>query len=449
MNKVLESSVIFFSVLKWIALASIAGIVVGASTALFLKFLEYAINFASLHKYYFLFLPFAFLFSTFLTKTLAPQAEGHGTEKIIEAIHKQSGKMNVLAVPVKLVATVITIASGGSVGKEGPCAQIGAGLCSFISDIFDFNDTDRKKLVICGISAGFAAVFGTPIAGAIFGVEVLVVGGMLYEVLLPSFVSGLVGYQIALSLGVTYHHVVVEYLPHMSMIFFLKACVSGIFFGFCSLLFIEMLKFFNKTVKKINLRWQFKTMLGGIILIALSFIFSTRYLGLGLETISEALLGENIPLEAFLIKILFTSLTLSFGGSGGIVTPIFFIGATSGNLFGHLPGFDPSVFAAIGMVSLLAGAANTPISAGIMAAELFGPSLAPYAAVASVITFLITGHRSVYASQLLAIAKSSSLAISKISDMDESDVHYKPRKKTISVSFGRKIKRFFKKKKQS
>lgn len=145
MNKVLESSVIFFSVLKWIALASIAGIVIGSSTAIFLNLLEYAINLASNYKYYFLLLPIAFFLSAYLVKAFAPQAEGHGTEKVIEAIHKRSGKINLLAVPVKLAATIITIAAGGSVGKEGPCAQIGAGLCSFISDILNFNDMDRKK----------------------------------------------------------------------------------------------------------------------------------------------------------------------------------------------------------------------------------------------------------------------------------------------------------------
>ena len=133
---------------------------------------------------------------------MAPDAEGHGTEKIIEAVHQRSGKIRLMVVPVKLVATVITIAFGGSAGKEGPAAQIGAAVSSAFSDLLRFDSKDRKKLVICGISAGFATVFGTPIAGAIFGVEVLFVGGMLYDVLLPSFVSGIVAFQVSSALGI-------------------------------------------------------------------------------------------------------------------------------------------------------------------------------------------------------------------------------------------------------
>ncbi len=146
----------------------------------------------------------AFVASTALVKYLAPEAKGHGTEKVIEAVHKRSGKMDPHVVPVKLLATVITIATGGSAGKEGPCAQIGAGLASLLADLFRFDDSDRKKLVICGISAGFSTVFGTPIAGAIFGVEVLFVGSLMYEVLLPSFVAGIVGFQVSSALGVSY-----------------------------------------------------------------------------------------------------------------------------------------------------------------------------------------------------------------------------------------------------
>ena len=181
-----EEAVLFIAVAKWVILATIIGIIAGVSTGVFLKTLNLCISYGSKYPYSFLLLPFALFISASLTKYLAPEAEGHGTEKVIEAVHKNSGKISPLAVPVKLVSTVITIALGGSAGKEGPCAQIGGGLSSLFADIFRFSDTDRKKLVICGISAGFAAVFGTPIAGAIFGVEVLFVGSILYEVLLPS-----------------------------------------------------------------------------------------------------------------------------------------------------------------------------------------------------------------------------------------------------------------------
>ena len=445
-RKVLESSVLFVSILKWIFLATCAGIVVGLSTSLFLKVLELGIAYAKGYQYYYLSLPFAFLLSVLLVRYLAPEAAGHGTEKVIEAVHKRSGKMNPLVVPVKLVATVITIAAGGSAGKEGPCAQIGAGLCSAISDLFRFDDKDRKKLVICGISAGFATVFGTPIAGAIFGVEVLFVGGLLYEVLLPSFVAGIVGFQVASAMGVTYFHEPVNFIPVFSSAFFMKVCISGLFFGLCSLIFIEMLHFFESASKKIRLSKPVNGILGGILLVLLALVFSEQYLGLGLETIKNSLEGGTVPGGAFVLKMLFTSITLSFGGSGGIVTPIFFIGSAAGHAFGNMLGLDPAVFAAIGMVSLLAGAANTPISASIMAVELFGPAVAPYAAIACVISFLMTGHRSVYPSQVLAITKSSSIAVQRGREMRDMDgVELELRSGTISDSISRGIKSIKKK----
>jgi H+/Cl- antiporter ClcA len=441
-KKVLESSILFVSILKWLFLASCAGILVGVSTTVFLKALEAGISFAGGYRYYFIALPAVMVVSVLLVKYFAPQAEGHGTEKIIEAVHRHSGKINPLVVPVKLIATVITIAAGGSAGKEGPCAQIGAGLCSTISDIFKFDDRDRKKMVICGISAGFATVFGTPIAGAIFGVEVLFVGAMLYDVLLPSFVAGIVGYQVSSALGVAYFHEPLNFVPVFSSALFIKVCISGLFFGLCSLIFIETLRFFENTGSRMRLNKIYKAIIGGSVLVVLAFIFSTRYLGLGLETIKNAVEGDSVHPGAFILKMLFTSITLSFGGSGGIVTPIFFVGATAGNTFGSLIGLDRSFFAAIGMVGLLAGAANTPISASIMAVELFGPQIGPYAAVACIISFLMTGHRSVYPSQVLSMEKSASLTVEKGREMrDIGGIEFQPRSKSISAGISR-LKRF-------
>lgn len=445
-RRVLESSVLFISIVKWVFLASAVGAIVGLSTSVFLKLLDLAISFSSGFRYYFLLLPLAMFLSSFIVKYLAPEAEGHGTEKVIEAVHKRFGKINPLVVPVKLFATIITIALGGSAGKEGPCAQIGAGLSSTLSDLLRFDNRDRKKLVICGISAGFATVFGTPIAGAIFGVEVLVVGGLLYDVLLPSFVAGIVGYQVSSSLGITYFHEPLKFIPLFSSFFFIKVCLSGLFFGFCSFLFIELLKYVEGISERIKIWKPLKGVTGGVVLVMLSFALSTKYLGLGLETIQEALEGGKIFFLAFFFKMIFTAITLSFGGSGGIVTPIFFIGATAGNLFGRISGLDLSLFSAIGMVSLLAGAANTPISASIMAVEIFGPALGPYAAVACVISFLMTGHRSVYPSQVLAIRKSSSIDVERGKEMDDIvNIGVTVRSKSVTGSILKGIRKIRKK----
>jgi H+/Cl- antiporter ClcA len=430
---VFEGSVLFISIIKWLFLATCIGVIVGFSTSVFLKLLETSVAYTGGFKYYFLLLPFALFLSALIVRYLAPDAEGHGTEKVIEAVHRHSGKIKPLVVPVKLLATIVTIALGGSAGKEGPCAQIGAGLSSVFAGFLKFDDKDRKKLVICGISAGFATVFGTPIAGAMFGVEVLVVGSLLYDVLLPSFVAGIVGYQVSSALGITYFHEPLSFIPLFSGLVFMKVCIGGLFFGACSFALIETLHRSERISQKIKTWKPYKGLLGGFILVILTFIFSQKYLGLGLETIKDSLEGAYIFPGAFLLKILFTSITLSFGGSGGIVTPIFFVGSTAGNIFGNLIGSDPAVFAAIGMVSLLAGAANTPISASIMAVELFGPSVGPYAAISCIISFLMTGHRSVYPSQMISTAKSSSIVIPKGKEMgDFPEFEFKLRSRSIT-----------------
>jgi len=448
-RRALEQSVLFISVIKWFVLASLVGIIVGFSTTFFLKGLDYSISFIGKSQSYFILLPIGMFLSSLLIKYLAPDAEGHGTEKVIEAVHKNSGKIKPLVVPVKLFATIITIATGGSAGKEGPCAQIGAGLSSIFSDIFRFNDHDRRKLVICGISAGFATVFGTPIAGAIFGVEVLFVGSLLYDILLPSFIAGVVGFQVSSLLGITYSHLTLDFVPEFSSFLFINVCLSGIFFGLCSFIFIELMKYVEGLSKSLNIWKPYKGLIGGIALIMLTLLFSTSFLGLGLDTIESALNGEALNPLYFIGKMISTSITLSFGGSGGIVTPIFFIGSTAGNAFANIFDLNVMMFSAIGMVALLAGAANTPISASIMAAELFGPELAPFAAVACVISFMMTGHRSVYPSQVLAITKSPSIQVEKGKEMDDMEsARIKPRSKSvldISIKSSDKIRRAYSK----
>lgn len=405
-KKLSEQTAIFITIAIWTLISTITGLVVGFAASIFLKILDWSTFTTTKFPFYFLSLPIALFLSTLLVKYLAPDAEGHGTEKVIEAIHKYSGKIKVNVVPVKVLATVITLAAGGSVGKEGPTAQIGAGIASFFADFFKFDNFARKKIVICGISAGFAAVFGTPIAGAIFGVEVLFIGSLLYDVLLPSFVAGITAYEVSSYMGVHYFHEPVKFMPVFSETFFLKMILAGIFFGICSFLLVESLDLGKKLAHKIPLWESAKGLLGGVILCILTFIFSKQYLGLGLDTIANLLQGGQIVWYAFLVKMLFTSITLNFGGSGGIVTPIFFIGSAAGVVFGHVMGLDTGTMAAIGLIGLLAGAANTPIAASVMAIELFGPQIAPYAAIVAVVSYLMTGHRSVYPSQVLAVKKS-------------------------------------------
>ena len=441
-RRIKEETILFISVVKWVFLASVIGIIVGLSTTIFLKALNWSVATTNQQPFYFFLLPGALFLSAVLTKYLAPDAEGHGTEKVIEAVHKHSGKINAAVVPVKIIATIITLASGGSAGKEGPCAQIGGGLSSIFADLFKFNESERRKLVICGISGGFAAVFGTPIAGAIFGVEVLFAGSILYDVLLPSFISGIMAYQVSKFFGITYFYHPLKFTYVFSEFFFLKVVLLGLFLGVCSLFLIEALYLGKKVSDKIKVWGPLKGILGGILLVVLALIFSKQYLGLGLDTIQLTLSGGYIVWYAFILKIIFTMITLSLGGSGGIITPIFFIGATAGSLFATTLGLDRATFAAIGLVGLLAGATNTPIAASIMAMELFGPQIAPYAAVACVVSFLIAGHRSVYPSQVLAIRKSASIDVETGRELEGLSVRVEPRVRSLSGNVFR-IARFF------
>ena len=322
--RISEQTVLFVSIIKWLFLSTVIGVIVGLSTTGFLKLLNLSIETTHKFPYTFLFLPLAFFLSALIVKYLAPDAEGHGTEKVIEAVHKNSGRIKAAVVPVKLAATIITLAAGGSAGKEGPSAQIGAGLASIFADIFKFDDADRKKLVICGISAGFAAVFGTPIAGAIFGIEVLFVGSILYDVLLPSFMAGIISYEISSALGVTYFHNPLNFIPDFSGLFFLKVLLAGIFFGLCSFLLIETMILGKNISGKLNKLWPpLKGIIGGVLLIVFTFLLSGKYLGLGLDTIESCLQGNPVNWYDILMKSVFTSITLNFGGSGGIITHLF------------------------------------------------------------------------------------------------------------------------------
>ena len=256
---------------------------------------------------------------------------------------------------------------------------------------------------------------------------------MLYEVLFPSFVAGIVGYHVAIALGVQYPHQTASLLPKLSGWSFLEVIALGVCCGLVALFFIEVMKLGHKIFNRLPWHWSFKAIFGGLLLSAIGCLVSQSYLGLGLETMETALNGGAVPAGAAFWKILASSITLSCGGSGGVVTPIFFIGTSVGNLFAQILN-EPYLasFSAIGMVALLAGAANTPIAASVMAMEMFGPQIAPFAAISCMVSFLIVGYRSIYPSQLLGIQKSGQFNVptgGAIGDMGE--VTVSPRKQPL------------------
>ncbi len=243
--------------------------------------------------------------------------------------------------------------------------------------------------------------------------------------------AGIISYHISSGFGVTYFYHPLKFTPVFSESLLIKVIIAGVFFGIVSFALIETMRLFEDLSSKINLWKPLKGVIGGLIIIVLAFIFSTKYLGLGLETIQEILEGKEIVIYAFILKIIFTSITLNFGGSGGVITPIFFIEAAAGTALANLIGMNRATLSAIGLVSVLAGATNAPIASSIMAIEFFGTSIAPYAALSCIVSFLITGHRSIYPSQILGIRKSPSIQVEIGKEVEEVTPEFEWRRRNL------------------
>jgi len=423
-RQVSEHTVLFVSIVKWVILATIIGGVVGLTTTAFLKLLNFSINNMNKNPWFLLTIPLFLFINALIIYYVWPKDDVITTDKVIDSIHYSksiSWKSGLKA----FFLPILTIAGGGSAGKEAPCADVGAASGSIFAKLLRLNVADKKKLMICGVSAGFAAVFGTPIAGAIFGVEMLFVGGMLYEVLLPSFIAGITAFYVSSSLGIKYFSYNFNFTPVLSESFLLKVMLAGIFCGLISYLIIEFFKRSKNYSNTFKVWPPLKALIAGIIIMIIAMIFSTQYLGLGLDTTEAVLLGAQIVWYAFLIKLLVTALTLNFGGSGGVITPVLFIGTAAGALFASILGLNISTFAAIGFVAVLAGVTNTPIAASIMAIELFGPQIGVYAALACVISFLMSGYRSLLPSQVLSVNKSESLHAAKGAKMSDTNIQFR------------------------
>ena len=410
--EILQRKITFLNIIKWFLLALLIGVIVGICNAMFLKLLEFSIGFTNQFDYYFLILPLALYVVNKLAK-MSPKDNDYSTNQAIASINERKG-VSLISSLKAFFLPIITIACGGSAGKESPCADVGAGVASTCAKIFSFNKQERRKLMICGVSAGFAGVFGVPISGALFGLEVLSVGTVFYEVMFPAFIAGITAFQVTTYLGVSYIYHPMNFSPVLAEKFFLKVIIAGLFFGLVSIILAETLKFTKVVFRFIALKTSpfWRSFIGGILLILIGLWISPSYLGLGVDGFNQILSGGALENPfGFFLKSLTTGITFAAGGVGGIITPVFFIGAQAGALLASWLGTDTATMAALGLVAVLAGAANTPLSASIMAIELFGAEIAPYAAVACVISFLMSGRQSVYASQRISLDKRTELPI--------------------------------------
>lgn len=438
----IEPAVMLATLVRWFFLATVTGAIVGTASSLFLHILFSSIDKTS-HISLWLkmtLLPLGGFFNGLILYYGYKNAPNDKKDSVIAAIHFQSGKMPVKTFLIKPIAAIITLASGGSAGRQGPCSHIGGTIASLFGRLLRLNPEMQKRIVACGVSAGFSAVFGTPIAGAIYGIEVLAIGRIRHDFLFPAVVAGVTSFEVTHFFGkVTYEYYPLKHLPHFSEILLIKIVVIGIICGLISWIFIELIHEIRLLFNFIRLRFRLwpplVPFIGGLILALLLFILPTDYLGLSIPLMNHALGGEKMPYLGFLWKSLFVAITLGSGFYGGIVTPQFVIGAVAGNAFATVLGINPALGAAIGLVAVLAAASNTPISAIFMGFELFGGPSGIFIVAACITAYLVIGHRSVYPEQLVAFSKSSWMHLIPEVALENEKIH-------ISYGLLRRIRRF-------
>lgn len=390
---------------KWIFLGSLAGLLIGSASAFFLYSLEYVTSLRVDNPWLLFLLPIGGAFVSFLYYKYG-KSSTKGNNLIIEQIHDGNEAIPLRMAPLVLIGTLITHLFGGSAGREGTAVQMGGSLSEGLGKLLRVKPLDRKILLICGISGGFGSIFGTPLAGTLFGLEVLAIGLISHQALLPAFVASVVGNITATSLwGVTHMHYPIGEIPALSLVVILKVIAVSILFGLTSRLFSELTHALKHWYSYFFANPMVKSAVGGVIIIGLVYLFGTRdYLGLGIPLIQESFAGEVSPF-AFLGKIIFTSHTLGAGFQGGEVTPLFAIGATLGNALSEWVGLYAPFLAALGFIAVFCGATNTPIACFIMGIELFGGEGAVYMFMACVISYLFSGHTGIYTSQQIGTSK--------------------------------------------
>ena len=404
------------AVLRWVLVLAPMAIAVGSLCALFLWSLDRATALRFDYPWLLYCLPVAGLLIGLLYHWKGKAAEG-GNNLIVDQIHEPGGGVPLRMAPLILVATVLTHLFGGSAGREGTAVQLGGSLASAFGRLFALDEGDVRVMLMAGIAAGFGAVFGTPIAGAVFALEVLSVGRIQYSALVPCLGAAILGDWTCHAWGIHHAAYHIDYLSGLAKIdvdpvLLLKVAAAGVAFGLAGLLFAEANHGLSNIIKKLVPYAPLRPFLGGIALIGLVWLCGTReYLGLGVwspnpgDVTIAGFFGPTVHPWSWALKILFTVVTLSFGFKGGEVTPLFFIGAALGNALGSLVGAPIDLFAALGFIAVFAGAANTPLACTLMGMELFGATHGIYMATACFVAYLCSGHSGIYLAQRIAIPK--------------------------------------------
>ncbi len=384
--------------LRWVPIAVLVGVLAGSASALLLWSLEVATRLREAHRWIIALLPVAGLAVGCMYRYLGTAVEA-GNNLILDEIHDPQRTIPLRMAPLILIGTFLTHLFGGSAGREGTALQTGASLADQLTRAFRMSAVERRMLLMSGVAAGFGSVFGTPLAGAVFGMEVLAIGTVSYEALLPCFAAAFVGDLTTKAWGLVHTVYRVAETPAMSVKRLLLAAVAGIVFGLVARLFAVTVHAIGAWFKR-TIAWApLRPFVGGIVVAAAVFaVGTTKYIGLGIPGIVAAFHGRQPPYD-WLAKLLFTVMTLGASFKGGEVTPLFFIGATLGNALSYVLALPPSLLAGMGFVAVFAGAANTPVASTLMAVELFGAEAGAYAGIACVMSYLFSGSSGIYRSQ--------------------------------------------------
>ncbi len=399
-----EQTHLFANLLRWLSVAACVGVLAGTASALLLASLNWATDVREGHKWIIALLPLAGLAVGCMYHYLGKSVEA-GNNLILDEIHDPRATLPLRMTPLILIGTAVTHLFGGSAGREGTALQTGASLADQLTKPLGLNAHDRGILLMAGISGGFGSVFGTPLAGTVFGLEVLALGRIGYGALFPCLVAAFVGDWVTHAWGIQHTLYRVAAIPPLSAIGFLAAIAAGIAFGVTGMAFAKTTHAISHWSKK-QIAWApLRPFVGGILVsLAVFAIGTTKYIGLGIPTIVLAF-AQPLPPWDFAAKFLFTAVTLGFGFKGGEVTPLFFIGATLGNALAWLLPLPSSLLAGMGFVAVFAGAANTPVASSLMAIELFGVEAGSYAAIACIVSYCFSGHAGIYSSQRVGLSK--------------------------------------------